>query len=76
VLLGHWFEMRARRATDAVRALLDLAPPGAIVLRGRAPVEVPTAQVRLGDVRHVRVSKVPGMPGEGETKVDESTVSG
>jgi Cu2+-exporting ATPase len=56
VLLGHWFEMRARRATDAVRALLDLAPPGAIVLRGRAPMEVPTAEVRLGDVRLVRAA--------------------
>jgi Cu2+-exporting ATPase len=28
VLLGHWFEMRARGgAKDAIRALLDLAPP-------------------------------------------------
>ena len=28
VLLGHWFEMRARGgANDAIRALLDLAPP-------------------------------------------------
>ena len=34
VLLGHWFEMRARGgANDAIRALLDLAPPKAIVLR-------------------------------------------
>jgi P-type Cu2+ transporter len=30
VLLGHWFEMRARGgANDAIRALLDLAPPTA-----------------------------------------------
>jgi Cu2+-exporting ATPase len=28
VLLGHWFEMRARGgANEAVRTLLDLAPP-------------------------------------------------
>jgi Cu2+-exporting ATPase len=34
VLLGHWFEMRARGgANDAVRALLDLAPPKAVVVR-------------------------------------------
>ena len=33
VLLGHWFEMRARGgANDAIRTLLDLAPPKA---RGR-----------------------------------------
>ena len=32
VLLGHWFEMRARGgANDAIRALLDLAPPKAVV---------------------------------------------
>ena len=34
VLLGHWFEMRARGgANDAIRTLLDLAPPMAVVLR-------------------------------------------
>src|SRR6266545_2725696 len=34
VLLGHWFEMRARGgANDAIRALLDLAPPKAVVIR-------------------------------------------
>ena len=38
VLLGHWFEMRARGgANDAIRTLLELAPPEAVVLRdGRA----------------------------------------
>ena len=36
VLLGHWFEMRARGgANDAIRTLLDLAPPRATVIRGR-----------------------------------------
>ena len=34
VLLGHYFEMRARGgANEAVRALLQLAPPVAVVLR-------------------------------------------
>jgi Cu2+-exporting ATPase len=42
VLLGHWFEMRARGgATDAIRSLLELAPPMAVVLRDGRPVEVP-----------------------------------
>ena len=49
VLLGHWFEMRARgSASDSVRALLDLAPPRALVLRDGQPVEVPTAAVAVG----------------------------
>ncbi|NMR32531.1 heavy metal translocating P-type ATPase, partial [Arthrobacter sp. SF27] len=34
VLLGHWFEMRARGgANDAVRTLLELAPSMALVIR-------------------------------------------
>jgi P-type Cu2+ transporter len=34
ILLGHWLEMRARAgASEAIRALMDLAPPKASVLR-------------------------------------------
>src|SRR5205809_287134 len=43
VLLGHWLEMRARGgANDAVRALLNLAPPKALVTRDGERVEVTT----------------------------------
>ncbi len=80
VLLGHWFEMRARGgANDAVRALLDLAPPKAVVIRDSEPVEVPTAEVHVGDLLLIRPgSKVPvdAMVEEGESQVDESTVTG
>src|SRR5438045_4058482 len=55
VLLGHWFEMRARGgANDAIRTLLDLAPPRAVVVRDGEPVEVPTAEVAVGDLLLVR----------------------
>jgi len=55
VLLGHWFEMRARGgANDAIRALLDLAPPKAVVLRDGEPLEVLTAEVVVGDLVLVR----------------------
>src|ERR687898_347920 len=55
VLLGHWFEMRARGgANDAIRALLDLAPPIAVVIRGGESVEIPTAEVVVGDLLLVR----------------------
>jgi hypothetical protein len=41
VLLGHWFEMRARGgANDAIRTLLDLAPAKAVVIRNGEQVEV------------------------------------
>ncbi|MCD6726822.1 MAG: heavy metal translocating P-type ATPase [Solirubrobacteraceae bacterium] len=80
VLLGHWFEMRARGgANDAIRALLDLAPPKALVLRGDEPVEVPTAEVIVGDLLLIRPgAKIPvdAEVLEGESEVDESTVTG
>jgi Cu2+-exporting ATPase len=80
VLLGHWFEMRARGgANDAIRAMLDLAPPKALVLREDEPVEIPTAQVNVGDLLLVRPgAKVPvdAVVHDGESEVDESTVTG
>lgn len=80
VLLGHWFEMRARGgANDAIRALLDLAPPKAVVLRDGVELEVPTAEVRVGDLLLIRPgAKVPvdAEVLEGESSVDESMVTG
>ncbi|SPL98742.1 Lead, cadmium, zinc and mercury transporting ATPase; Copper-translocating P-type ATPase [[Actinomadura] parvosata subsp. kistnae] len=80
VLLGHWFEMRARGgANDAIRALLDLAPPKAVVIRGGEQVEVPTAEVVAGDLLLVRPGSkiaVDGEVEEGESEVDESMVTG
>jgi Cu2+-exporting ATPase len=80
VLLGHWFEMRARGgANDAVRALLDLAPPQAVVLRDGKPVEVPTSEVAVGDLLLIRPgARVPvdAVVEEGESEVDESVVTG
>ncbi|SNS18858.1 Cu2+-exporting ATPase [Streptosporangium subroseum] len=80
VLLGHWFEMRARGgANDAIRTLLDLAPPRAVVIRGDALVEVPTAEVATGDLLLVRPgAKIPvdGVVEDGDSEVDESVVTG
>jgi Cu2+-exporting ATPase len=80
ILLGHWLEMRARAgANDAIRALLDLAPPMANVLRGGKEVQVPTAEVLAGDIVIVRPGDripVDGVVTEGETQVDESMLTG
>ncbi|MCZ4569868.1 heavy metal translocating P-type ATPase [Rhodococcus erythropolis] len=80
VLLGHWFEMRARGgANDAIRTLLELTPPLAIVLRDGEPVEVPTADVVVGDLVLIRPGgKVPvdGTVESGTSEVDESMVTG
>ena len=80
VLLGHWFEMRARGgANDAIRTLLELAPPRAVVLRGDDEVEIPTADVIVGDLLMVRPgSRIPvdGTVDSGDSEVDESMVTG
>ncbi|WP_328404848.1 heavy metal translocating P-type ATPase [Nocardia sp. NBC_00403] len=80
VLLGHWFEMRARGgANDAIHTLLDLAPPKAVVLREGEPVEIPTAEVVVGDLLLVRPGAkvaVDGVVEDGDSEVDESMVTG
>ena len=80
ILLGHWLEMRARAgASAAIRALMDLAPPKAIVLRGGRESEVPTAEVTMGDIVVIRPgNKIPvdGAVTEGESLVDESMLTG
>jgi Cu2+-exporting ATPase len=80
VLLGHWVEMRARGgANDAIRTLLELAPPRAVVIRDGREVEVPTSEVIPGDVLLVRPgAKVPtdGTVIQGESEIDESMVTG
>jgi Cu2+-exporting ATPase len=80
VLLGHWLEMRARGgANDAVRTLLNLAPPRAIVIRDGEQLEVPTSNVRVGDLLVIKPgAKVPvdAAVEEGAGEVDESVVTG
>lgn len=80
VLLGHWLEMRARGgANDAVRTLLELAPPRATVLRDGEPIELPTADVVVGDTLLIRPgAKVPvdAVVTFGESEIDESMVTG
>jgi Cu2+-exporting ATPase len=80
VLLGHWLEMRARGgANDAIRTLLDLAPPKALVLRDGEPVEVNSAEVAVGDLLLVRPGAkiaTDGVVTDGDSEVDESVVTG
>ena len=80
ILLGHWLEMRARAgASAAIRALLDLAPPMATVVRDGREVEVPTSEVQAGETVIIRPgNKIPvdGEVVEGESLVDESMLTG
>lgn len=80
VLFGHWMEMKSRRGTnDALRALLDLVPPQARVLRDGKEMLVPTSEVSVGEMLLLKPGdKVPvdGVVSEGESAIDESLVTG
>jgi Cu+-exporting ATPase len=80
VLLGQVLELRARRRTGAaIRALLDLAPKKARVLREGGEQEIPLEQVKAGDRLRVRPGeKVPvdGVVLEGSSSIDESMITG
>ncbi len=81
VLLGQVLELGARERTgSAIRALLDLAPKTARVIRedGREE-EIPLEDVHVGDRLRVRPGdKVPvdGVVVEGRSSIDESMISG
>ena len=81
VLLGQVMELRARSQTNtAIRALLDLAPKTARVIRANGDEEdVPLDQVQTGDKLRVRPGdSVPtdGLILEGRSTIDESMITG
>lgn len=81
VSVGHWIEAKvSARAESSLRALLNLTPPGAIVLDGAGnQKEVPVAQLRLGDRVLIKPgSRVPidAEVIEGGSSVDESMLTG
>ena len=80
ILLGHWLEMRARAgASSAIKALMNLTPAKASVIRNGAEVEVPTAEVLAGEIVVIRPgNKIPvdGTIETGESLVDESMLTG
>lgn len=80
VLFGHWMEMKSRRGTsESLRALFDLVPPKALVIRDRKQKEILTSDIVIGDTIVIRPGdKIPvdGSVTSGETTIDESLVTG
>ncbi len=80
VLLGKWLEARAKRQTTAaIRALHALRPEVAHLLGRDGEVDVPVAEVMVGDRLVVRPGEripVDGSVLEGHTQVDESMLTG
>ena len=80
MILGQLLETRARAGTGAaIRALIGLRPDTAHVVRGGAVTDVPTDDVRAGDIVEIRPGEripVDGVVTDGTSAVDESMVTG
>ncbi|QTN24011.1 copper-translocating P-type ATPase [Rhizobacter sp. AJA081-3] len=80
VLLGKWLESRAKRqTTDAIRALQALRPETARVRRDGVDLDVPVAELAVGDLVVVRPGErvaVDGRVEDGRSHVDESLITG
>jgi P-type Cu+ transporter len=79
-ILGGYTSLLVRtRASQAVKKLPSLQPPTARVVRDGAEAEMPTAEVRTGDLVRVRPGEqipVDGVVVEGASAVNESLVTG
>jgi Cu+-exporting ATPase len=80
ILLGRYFEARARRRSgEAIRALLELGAKEARLLRNGEEVLVPLEEVRVGDAFVVRPGEkvaTDGVVEEGVSAIDQSMLTG
>jgi Cu+-exporting ATPase len=80
VLLGKWLEVRAKhQTTAAIRALHALRPDAAHLLGPDGEVDVPVADILVGDRLVVRPGERLPLDGrvlEGSSQVDESMLTG
>lgn len=80
ILLGKWFEERAKSNTStAIKKLMGLQPKMVRLLRGGQEQDIPISEVKVGDVLIVRPGEkiaVDGVVILGESFIDESMISG
>jgi Cu+-exporting ATPase len=80
VLLGQVLELRARsRTSSALKELLALAPKTGRLVRDGREIDVPVADLQVGDIVRVRPGEtvpVDGVVTDGHSSIDESMVSG
>lgn len=80
VLLGQVLELRAHSKTNsAIKALLNLVPPIARIIRDGQEQEIPVEEVVVGDILQLRPGdKIPvdGVIIEGNAVIDESMITG
>ena len=80
ILLGQVLELKARGQTNsAIRALLNLVPPEATVIRNGQEQTIPLEDVQLGDILKIKPGEKIPVDGEvtkGNSSVDESMITG
>lgn len=80
VVLGQALEMNAReRTSQAVKKLIGLKPKTARVVRDGQEIDVPLAEVRVGDTLRVRPGETIAVDGniiDGHSSVDTSMLTG
>ena len=80
ILLGRWFENRAKGQTSAaIRKLIGLQARNAKVIRNGQEIDVPISEVAIGDIILVRPGeKIPvdGVIISGSSTIDEAMVTG
>lgn len=80
LLLGRWFEVRAKgRSSAALESLLSLGIKQATVRRDGAQVQIRSDELRVGDVFIARPGEkiaTDGVVAEGHSSVDESMLTG
>lgn len=80
ILLGQVLELKARgRTNSAIRALLNLVPPQATVIKDGVEQVVPLEHVQVNDVLRIKPGEKIPVDGEvvsGRSSVDESMITG
>ncbi len=80
VSLGKYLEYRSRaRTSDAIGKLMQLTPDQAVLVRENELVDIPVAEIEVGDLLLVRPGErlpVDGMVEKGTSSVDESMLTG
>ena len=80
VLLGKWMENKAKHGTTAaIRALMELRPETARIIRDGSEIEVPVTQVVSSDMVVIRPGEripVDGLVVDGASHVDEALITG
>ena len=80
IILGRYFEAKSRgKIGEAVRKLLGLAPPKAVIIKDEKEIEINIQEMQVGDIFIVKPgTKVPtdGIVIEGESHVDEKVITG